>query len=113
MVRLGKQVSLFTQQEVRNAFGSVKIKTRSAGLSVLIAPAQKEYGRILIVTSRRCGNSVQRHLIRRRLKAVFLEEKLYQQPIECIVIVRAEGIATPFLELKHKVLCAVKKYSSL
>lgn len=109
MPRLGKSLSLFTKKEVSLFFETSKIKARIPGLRVLMAPAQKEHGRILIITPRRSGNSVERHLIRRRLKAIFLTERLYTQGFDCGIIVRSEGIATSFEELKKLLLCAFQR----
>ena len=109
MARLGKAISSFTKKEVQLFFDTSKVKARIPGLRVLVAPAQKEHGRILIITSRRSGNSVQRHCIRRRLKAIFLEEQLYTQGYDYCIIVRSDGIETTFLELKKLLICTLKK----
>ena len=109
MPRLGKLLSLFTKKEVELFFDTSKVKARTPGLRVLMATAQKEFGRILIITSRRSGNSVERHLIRRRLKAIFLTERLYAKGFDCAIIVRSEGIKTPFEDLKKLLLCAFER----
>ncbi len=109
MPRLGNSISSFTKQEVKNLFDASKVKARIPGLRILIAPAQKSHGRILIITPRRSGNSPQRHCIRRRCKAIFLEEKLYTQLFDCVVIVRSEGIETSFEDLKTLLLCAYQR----
>lgn len=109
MPRLGKSISSFTKKEVKLFFDTSKVKARIPGLRILVAPAQQSRGRILIITPRRSGNSPQRHLIRRRCKAIFLEEKLYTRPFDCAVIVRSEGIAASFEELKKLLLCAFQR----
>ncbi len=109
MPRLGTSISSFTKKEVALFFDASKVKARIPGLRILIAPAQKERGRILIITPRRSGNSPQRHRIRRRCKAIFLEEQLYKEPFDCAVIVRSEGIETSFDALKKLLLCAFQR----
>ena len=53
------------------------------------------------MTPRRSGNAPQRNLIRRRLKAIFYEEKLYQGPYDCIIFVTQEAVKTPFPALRE------------
>ncbi len=106
MPRLGKSISSFSKKEVTTFFETSKVKARIPGLRVLISPAQKELGRILIITPRRSGNSCQRHLIRRRFKAIFLQEQLYKKGFDCGIIVRSEGIDTSFEDLRKLLLCA-------
>jgi len=69
-------------------------------LTLLVAPKSREVGRILVVTSRKVGNAVKRNRIRRRLKAIFYEEKLYDRGYDCIVIIKKAGIELDFDELK-------------
>ena len=73
---------------------------------MLCAPKTKEFGRILIIANRKVGKAVQRNKIRRQLKSIFYERKLYDQGYDCIVIVKKEAVGLPF-EVLEELLCTV------
>ena len=54
----------------------------------------------VVVGSKVAKSAVERNRIRRRFKSIFYEEKLYEQPYDCIIIVRKEAIQLPFDRLK-------------
>lgn len=62
------------------------------------------FGRILAVVSRKYGNAPERNLIKRRLKAIFWEERLYEKNIDFAVIARPAGKLYDFEQLKKLVL---------
>jgi ribonuclease P protein component len=70
-------------------------------MTVLYAPRAKSFGRILIVTPRRAGNAPARNLIRRRLKALFYEEKWYESSYDFAFIIRAPATHYSFQQLKE------------
>ena len=110
MSEVTKNISSFTQQDVAYLFKNAHVKARSTGLRVLLAPAQKQFGRVLVVTPRRSGNSPCRNRIRRRVKALFYEERFYTNGYDCVLIVHKDGIATSFENLKKLI---VRTFSSI
>lgn len=61
-----------------------------------------DFGRILVITSRKIGSAPKRNKIRRRLKSIFYENKLFALDYDCIVIVRqGSAINLEFYELKE------------
>lgn len=101
MPRVTKKISSFTQSEITKLLTTARVKTRIPGLRILAAQASlPEHGRVLIITPRRSGNAPQRNLIRRRIKAIFIEDELYTKNLDLVVIVRREGIETSFGTLK-------------
>jgi len=58
------------------------------------------HGKILIVIPRKAGKAHERNLIKRRIKAIYYEEKLYAKPIVSIVLVRKEATKINFEDLK-------------
>lgn len=101
MPRVTKKISSFTQSEITKLLNTARVKARIPGLRILAAPSSlPEHGRVLIITPRRSGNSPERNLIRRRIKAIFIEDELTQRNIDIVVIVRREGIDTSFGNLK-------------
>ncbi|HEV2916884.1 MAG TPA: ribonuclease P protein component [Candidatus Babeliales bacterium] len=109
MSRITKNISTFTTSEVAQVFEKAQCIFKNAGLTLLSAPAQINHGRILIITPRRIGNAPQRNKIRRQLRAIFYEEKLYDLFFDCVIIVRAAALAYSFDTLKNILLNAFGK----
>lgn len=101
MVRVNKAISSFRQSEIAELLKHARVKVRIPGLRILTAPSLlPDYGRVLIITPRRSGNAPQRNLIRRRIKALFVEDNLFRSGFDFVVIVRREAIDTEFKVLK-------------
>ena len=86
-------ISHFTPREIRTIFNKARKVYADPGLIILAHPSNKEFGRILIITSRKVGNAPERNRIRRRIKAIFYKDKLYTHLIDYFVIVKKPGIA--------------------
>ncbi len=98
---------LFTKKEVTQAFTQAQLKGYYHGLKLLEAPlnactnqSNEQHGKLLIVTPRAAGKAHDRNLIRRRVKAIFYTEKLYQKPVIWILLVRSKAIDLDFDRLK-------------
>lgn len=104
------KISSFKESEVKLHFKKNNFKEKKLGLEFYLAPSSLSYGKILVITPRKSGKSVQRNLIRRRLKSIFLEEKLFENKIDCIIVVRPEAINLNFYELKKIILDVFQKY---
>lgn len=100
-MRPGKKLSSFTRDEVSALFKRARAKVRLPGLRILRASASGKVGRVLIVTPRKVGNSPERNLIRRRIRAIYREGMLYQHPYDCVVLVGKECLLIPFDELRR------------
>jgi len=94
-----KDLSRFTNQEVSELFKKARRALRHPGFDILCAYAKNKTGRILVITSAKVGSAPQRNKIRRRLKSIFLEEKLFERGLDCIVVVKKPGIELGFEEL--------------
>jgi ribonuclease P protein component len=55
------------------------------------------------------GNAPERNLLRRQLKAIFYEEKLFERGFECIIILRKEAVPLSFAQLKELLLDAYRR----
>lgn len=100
-------------REVRHVFQSTKLKKKIQGLELFLAPSLLTIGRILVVTPRKSGNAPQRNLIRRRLKSIFYELGYTKKPVNCIIIVRKEGIDLSFARLKEIMHDAMNSYEHI
>lgn len=111
MQKITKNLSTFTNTEVTETLKKAKRALKHPGLDILCHPSPEnlDRGRILIVTSRKVGPAVKRNLIRRRLKAIFYEEKLYEQKWDYICIIKKPGINLNFKQLKDILISVSNK----
>ncbi|MBU1008278.1 ribonuclease P protein component [Candidatus Dependentiae bacterium] len=99
---LYKALFSFKQNEVQRAFKRAAFRAKILGLTILQAPLEEAipHGKLLIVIPRKSGSAVKRNRFRRRAKAIFYEEKLYQKPIISILLVYKEAIDFSFDQIK-------------
>lgn len=106
MSGIAKRLSKFTKREIDHLFKHARRVFRSPECTILLAPRQDVFGRVLIVTSRKVGNAPERNLIRRRIKSIFYEEKLYDRSFDCVIIAQKKLTDLSFDELKKLILNA-------
>jgi ribonuclease P protein component len=109
MPSIVRKISKFTKREIDHLFQHARRVIRNQFCTVLIAPRQKEFGRVLIIASRKVGNAPERNVVRRRIKAIFYEEKLFDLNFDCVVIVYKKAVTLPFEQLKDLLLTAYHK----
>jgi ribonuclease P protein component len=110
MPGIAGKISKFTKREVDYLFQHVRRIVRNQFCTILVAPRQNpEYSRILIVLARAVGNAPERNLIRRRIKAIFYEEKLYTGNVDYVIIVYKKMVTLPFDQLKTLLLAGVEQ----
>lgn len=108
MVCIAREITRFNSKVgIDQLFRNARRVIKHPNLHILIATAQQKIGRILIITPRKVGNAPERNKIRRRLKSIFYEEKLYEKGLDCIVIVKKKGCSLSFKELKDLLLQAL------
>lgn len=109
MPTIASKISVFRESEVKEIIRKAKRVLKHPGLDVLLSqsPNLQPHGRILVITSRKIGPAAKRNLVRRRLKSIFYQEKLYENKLDYICIIKSPGIQIPFLELK-KILLDIK-----
>lgn len=101
-----KKISKFTKGEIDHLFKHARHVFRRTSCTILLAPGQTDFGRILIIASRKVGNAPERNLIRRRIKSIFYEEKLYEKAFDCAIIVQKKMVELSFVEIKELILNA-------
>ena len=99
-MNIPKKLHSFKPSEIINIFSHPLLKKSKAGLEFFISPACLEHGRLLVVTSRKVGNAVTRNKIRRRLKALYYQNHLFQIPYDIIIRVRPEATKLNFDQIK-------------
>ncbi len=101
---ISKNLSKFTKKELDHFFATASCIKKNQAFTLLSAPAQKNFGRILIVASRKYGNAPERNLLKRRIKALFWEEKFYELHKDFAIIARPAGKTYDFDQLKKLLL---------
>ena len=94
------QLSKFSKKELDSFFKQAKRVYKDQAFTILVVPKKEEFAKVLIVVPRKYGNSPQRNLIKRRIRAIFREEKLYEKPYNSAFIIRPEGKKYSFADLK-------------
>lgn len=92
-------LSKFTRNEILSLFASTVMRFKKGGLDLRFAPAKKEFGRILIIIPKRAGSAPLRNRLKRRLKALFYENKWHEKKIDCIVSAHKEATRLTYTEL--------------
>ena len=100
MVNFVRQLTQLHKIEIDHLFKNAKVAYKSPDITILCAPKQKEFGRALFITSRKIGTAPERNRLRRQLKAIFYQEKLYAYGFDCAFITRASLKNQPFQTLK-------------
>jgi len=110
MPGIAGKISKFTKREIDYLFQHARRIVRNQFCTILVAPRQKsDFGRVLIVVSRQVGNAPERNLIRRRIKSIFYEEKLFAFDLDCVVIVYKKMVTLPFDQLKTLLVSTYQK----
>lgn len=97
----------FTKPEVDAAFAKAKLCVKVKGFTLLAAPAST--GRLLIIIPCLVGKAHDRNLLRRRLKSIFFEEKLFEQPFTFILLAYKSATTWSFENLKKFLVEGITK----
>lgn len=109
MPSVAGKITKFTKREIESLFQQARRVLRHSGCLILLAARQKDFGRILIVTSRKVGNAPERNKLRRRIKSIFYEEKLFEYPFDGVIILYKKAVGFDFDQLKDLLTHVYKK----
>lgn len=99
-------ISQWTKPEIAKVFKQARRCLKHSGLDILLHQKMYEKGRLLVVTPGKIGNAAQRNKVRRRLKALFYEDKFMDQAYDCIIVVKKDGISFTFEQLQELLIKA-------
>jgi len=95
-------ITKFSKQEIDQLFKNSKRIARNEHATVLASPRSKNFARILIILPKTVGNAVARNLLKRRLKNIFYQEKMYRTLNYDIVLIGRKPLTTlSFQKLKE------------
>lgn len=112
MTQIAKQLSKWTQQEIKQFFATAQAAIKIKELTILVSssplhPTQTFY-KLLITTPRKIGSAPQRNKLRRQLKSIFYQEKLYAQGLHIAVLLRQGAPEISFEQLKNMLIQAAQ-----
>lgn len=97
------------QTEIRQLFNKARRVLKHPGLDLLIAPTTESKGKLIVITPARIGKAVKRNQVRRRIKAIFDQEKLRSYGFDTVVFVKKEGVNFPYEQLKQLILSSLQQ----
>lgn len=109
MKDVAKHLSKFQKKEIDQLFNKAKASYKSKELVILTAPSLLSFGRILLITSRKVGDAPTRNLLRRRSKAIFYENKLFEHKKDCVIIFKKPASLLSFEALKTIIIKSIPR----
>ncbi len=109
MAKLIRKITQFSPREIDLLWKQARRVIRHAGLDLLKAPRSDEIARILMVIPKRVGNAPTRNKLRRQIRHLFYENKLFNGDSDWIVIARPGASEIPFATLQNLFAQAEKK----
>jgi len=88
MLKPTKHISKFGKKELDKFFEVAKLAKKNQAFTILKAPTTHTSGKILIMVPKAYGNAPERNKLKRRFKAIFIENKLYEHMLDIIIITR-------------------------
>lgn len=104
-------ITQWKKPEIDQVFATAKRVTTHPACDIKIARTQKPYGRLLLIIPVSVGKAHERNLMRRRFKALFYEQRLFEKGYDWIVFVKKPALKTPFSELAELVSHTALKLS--
>lgn len=104
-----KSLFSFSQKEITELFKKTKLILQNPILKILKSSPLEEYGKILIITPRSSGKAHERNLFRRRVKAIFYEEELYENKHVFVIIAYKNLHSLDFETLKKILIDSINK----
>ena len=99
-----KSLFQFSKPKIDAAFKNAKRIAGTKELTLLQAPSEHNHGKLLIIIPKKVGKAHDRNLLRRRLKAIFYENKLYQKIYTFIILARPGAAQIQVEQLKQFVI---------
>lgn len=99
-IGIARLISSFTVPEIKRLFQQARTVYQTDSLRISAVHTQGPFSKILVVTPKKIGSAPMRNKLRRRLKALFYQEKLYQEPFTLLVFCKKGSPFLTFQDLK-------------
>jgi ribonuclease P protein component len=104
MMSVARSLTKFSRQEIKFLFENAKKFSSCSAFVLLRAQQQTSLGRVLVVSPKKIGSAPTRNLLKRRVRDIFLHEKLYTKGFDWVLIARKQATVLSFTELQKKLL---------
>lgn len=98
--KASKNLSKFSKIELDSFFKQAKRVYKDQAFTILTHPHNQEFAKVLIAVPKKYGSAPERNLMKRRIKSIFREEKLYEKPYNVAFIIRPSAKHLSFEDLK-------------
>ncbi len=95
-----RDLTRFTPLEIKTVLYQGRSVYQSTELGIKAVRVGQSYGKILVITPKKIGSAPKRNLLKRRLKSIFYEEKLYTYPYNIAVLAKKGSTLLTFGLLK-------------
>ena len=99
MVSLGRHISLWKKDERLKALSQARPIFRSPRFDIRTLPKQGSIARIIVITPKKVGSAPYRNLLKRRIRSIFYQEKMYESTYDWIVFFRPSQSMLTYEEL--------------
>lgn len=107
-----KLSSSFTKLEISKLFRSSRLALTRDEIDIRLSPTHEPPGKLLLVIPRKVGTAVERNLIKRRIKSIFRENRLYLLPYTFSIFARKKILDLSFEDLQDIILSVSSKLNS-
>ena len=107
MPRIARRITQWSQKDITTLFRASQYVLRHPGIDIKKAPKTSDIGRVLIVIPRKVGTAPQRNLIRRRIKAVFYENRLFDYPYDWLFFIKPAACALAFSDFQELIVSLI------
>lgn len=98
---IARLITRFSTPEIKKLFAHAHTVCVSKMFDIRRAKGIHEYGRVLIVIPRNVGTAVERNRIRRRLKSIFYQQKIYHHGYDYLIFVKPPAATASYQEIKN------------
>lgn len=99
-----RPTSLTVTQDIRRFFQQARRIIHHKAIDIKVAPASEKHGRFILSVPKKMGSAPQRNLLKRRLRALFYEQRLGEYGYDWGFFAKPAAAELSFQELQAVVL---------
>ena len=104
MQKIARALSVWKKKDISQAYKRAKRICSFVFFDLRIIPTKHPHGKILISVPKKVGNAPTRNKIRRQIKSIFYENKLYTKGFDWLFFIKKDATKLSFQELQ-KLVC--------
>lgn len=107
--RVARRITQWNNAEVGVVLKQSRRLYKGDACDIRVAKTTHDLARLLLIVSRKTGSAAERNRFRRRIKALFYQEKLYNKGFDWIIFAKKDGVQANFAELKDIITTAAQQ----